>query len=271
MEKTVSLQQARALKLIDRFNPKCVEENWAFPLISKNDFLSSLKQLVRNPAGITQGIHPLCGIACAVKVAAELDPVNLVKMGAYFFANGKYVSRSFLDKSIKVPGRLKKMEPTDGLSAAGFVLQTTIKSFYNPLTGYNNKPGSKYNEWQGITYPYQLRKFLKRYFQIEEVPVRTYRHTIEELQGLLRKQVSLLAWTSWNQMKNSGGKFKLLEQHYVLIKSIKRNGEKVEVVIDNPRKKNDHYQRFIFNNEKDFYKAIIGVYGFRRKVKATND
>ena len=150
----MNLQQLKALKLIDRFNPKCVEESWAFPNIELNEFLESLKQLIANPVGINQGVHPLCGIACAIKIAAELDPVGLVRMGAYFFANGKYVSKSFLDKPIKVPSKLKSMEPIAGLTPASYVLQATIKAFYNPVTGYNNKPGTKYNEWQGITFPY---------------------------------------------------------------------------------------------------------------------
>ncbi len=265
MNRTMNLQQVKALHLIDRFNPKCVKEHWAFPKIEKSEFLESLKLLVANPASITQGVHPLCGIACALKVAAELDPVGLVKMGAYFFANGKYESRSFLEKSIKVPNKLKVMEPTAGLSAANHVLQTTIKAFYNPVTGYNNKPGTKYNEWQGITFPYQLKRFLKAYFKIKQIPARTYRHTVEEIQELLKKPIMLMAWTSWNQMKNSGGKFKPLQQHYVIIKKVERVGEEVHMIIDNPRKSHDKLQRFKFKNEKDFYKAIIGIYAFIRK------
>lgn len=261
----MNLQQVKALKLIDRFNPKCIEETWAFPQVDKSEFLTSLKQLVSNPRGITQGVHPLCGIACAMKVAAELDPVNLVKMGAYFFANGEYVSRSFLERSIKVPSKLKKMKATDGLTPANFVLQTTVKSFYNPVTGYNNKPGTKYNEWQGITFPYQLKRFLKSYFSIKQVPARTFRHDIEEIQELLKRPAVVMAWTSWNQMKNPGGKFKVLQQHYVIIKEVKRVGKEVHLIIDNPRKKNDKLQLFKFKNEKDFYKAIIGIYAFQRK------
>lgn len=267
MNRTINLQQTKALHLIDRFNPKCVKNNGAFSQISKNEFLDSLKQLVLNPVGITQGVHPLCGIACAIKIAAELDPINLVRMGAYFYANGEYISRSFLDKSIKVPKSLKNTAPAAGLTPASHVLQTTIKAFFNPVTGYNNRPGSKFNEWQGITFPYQLKRFLKSYFKIEELPARTYFHTIEEIQGLLEKSAEVLAWTSWNQMKNSGGKFKLLQQHYVIIKKVERVGEEVHLIVDNPRKSHDKYQKFKFNNEKDFYKAIIGIYAFRVRNK----
>lgn len=257
-------EQLKALKLIDRFNPKCLDEFGAFQQIDRYQFLNSLKDLIQKPVSITQGEHPLCGIACAVKIAAELDPVNLVKMSAWFYARGKFEPGSFLKKRIAAPQHLKNATPVAGLSPANHVLQTTIKAFYNPLTGYNNKPGTKYNEWQGITFPHQLRKFLTNYFKIKRVPVRTFRHSIEELQKLLEKPVVLMAWTSWNQMKNPGGRFKLLEQHYVLIKAIQRKEEKVEVIIDNPRKKHDYYQSFTFPNEKAFYKAIIGVYGFER-------
>ena len=220
---------------------------------------------MQNPVGINQGVHPLCGIACVMKIAAELDPVGLVKMGGYFYANGKYQSTSFLNKSIKVPTQLKNMKPTAGLTPASFVLQTTIKAFYNPVTGYNNKPGTKFNEWQGITFPYQLKRFLKNYFKIVQIPARTYRHTIEEIQELTRKKAIIMAWTSWNQMKKSGGKFKLLEQHYVIIKQVKRVGDQIQMIVDNPRKTHDKLQLFKFNNEADFYKAIIGIYAFKAK------
>lgn len=264
MEKTVNIEQSKALKLIERFNPKCLDKYGAFQQIDRHQFLNSLRELIHQPASITQGEHPLCGIASAVKIAAELDPVNLVKMSAWFYARGKYEPGSFLRKKIAVPQHIKNATPVAGLSPANHVLQTTIKSFFNPITGYNNKPGSIFNEWQGITFPHQLRQFLTNYFRIKTVPVRTYRHTIEELQLLLQKSVKLLAWTSWNQMKNPGGRFKLLEQHYVLIKSVQWKGQEVELIIDNPRKKHDQYQQFMFPNERAFYKAIIGVYAFDR-------
>lgn len=263
MEKTINTEQVKALMLIDRFNPKCGLENRAFPLIQKDEFVSSFKALIHNPVNISQGIHPLCGIASAIKIAARLDPVGLVKMGAHFFARGSYSNRALIQKPIKVPSKLKGMKNGHGLSAAGFVLQATIKSFYNPLTGYNNQPGTKYNEWQGITFPHQVCRFLKSYFNIQRLPARTFGHTVEEIQGLLNQKAMVMAWTSWNQMKNPGGKFKLFEQHYVLIKEVRQDGEKVELLIDNPRKGEEDPQEFIFQNKKQFYKAIIGIYAFK--------
>lgn len=120
-----------------------------------------MRDLVSNPLAISQGVHPLCGITCVMKIAAELDPFNLVRMGGYFYANGEYITRSFLTPRIKVPSRLKNMKASAGHTSANFILQSTIKSFYNPATAYNNKPGTKFNEWQGITFPAQLGKFLK--------------------------------------------------------------------------------------------------------------
>jgi hypothetical protein len=94
---------------------------------------------------------------------------------------------------------------------------------------------------------------------------RTYFHTIEEIQGLLSKSAEVIAWTSWNQMKEPAGKFKLLEQHYVLIKNIERKGAEIILTIDNPRKSHDRLQVMNFASEKLFYKAIIGIYAFRSK------
>lgn len=267
MEKVTSDQKVQALRLIDRFNPNCADSFPAFRAIEQEDFVASLRELVRNPAGISQGWHPLCGIACVIKIAAELDPVNLVKMGAHLYAKGEYRKGWFMTPVIKVPSNLKTATPVGGHTAANCVLQTTVKAFYNPVTGYNNKPGTKFNEWQGITFPYQLRRFLTHYFQIERIPVRTYRHTVEEIQTLLAQNVTILAWTSWNQMRKPGAKFKLLEQHYVLIKGIERVGEKVHLTIDNPRKSGDNLQVLKFDNESQCYKALIGIYGFKRREK----
>lgn len=267
MNSTVNFRQLQALKLIDRFNPKYLEENVAFSGVDKDDFLASLSDLVRNPIAISQGVHPLCGIACVVKIAAELDPVNLVKMGGYFYAIGNYTTRSFLTPPIKVPTYLKQMKPAAGHTTASFVLQATFKAFYNPVIGYNNKPGSKFNEWQGITFPFQLKRFLTTYFDLEVVALRTYRHTLDEIQTHLKQGITLMAWTSWNQMKNPGGRFKVLEQHYVLIKKLERIGNEVQLTIDNPRKKNNKLQVLKFQNEKQCYKALIGLYGFKRKKK----
>jgi hypothetical protein len=110
-----------------------------------------------------------------------------------------------------------------------------------------------------------LRQFLTRYFKIDSFSARTYFHTIEEIQGLLSKSAEVIAWTSWNQMKNPAGKFKLLEQHYVLIKNIERKGPEIILTIDNPRKSHDRLQVMNFASEKLFYKAIIGIYAFRSK------
>jgi hypothetical protein len=264
MKNTMVNERVKALKMIDRFNPKCVESKRAFAQVEKDDFLISLREMISNPMIINQGNHPLCGIACVIKIAAALDPVGLVKMSAHLYANGIYAP-SPLKSAIKVPSNLKNMKPVAGLTAANFVLQTSVKSFYNPVTGYNNKPGTKFNEWQGITFPYQLRQFLTRYFKITSVSAHTYFHTIEEIQGLLSKSAEVMAWTSWNQMKNPAGKFKLLEQHYVLIKNIERKGAEVILTIDNPRKSHDRLQVMNFASEKLFYKAIIGIYAFRGK------
>ena len=270
MSNTLNFRQLQALKLIDRFNPKCLDGKVAFSAITKEEFLNSIRDLISNPLAISQGVHPLCGIACVMKIAAELDPVNLVKMGGYFYANGEYITRSFLTPPIKVPSHLKNMKAAAGHTSANFILQSTIKSFYNPVTCYNNKPGTKFNEWQGITFPSQLRKFLKTYFDIDSVPMRTYRHTIEEIQSKLKEGITLMAWTSWNQMKKHGGRFKLLQQHYVIIKNIERFGTEIHLTIDNPRKTHDKLQVIKFENEKQCYKALIGVYGFKRKEKVVS-
>lgn len=259
-------KQLKALQLIDRFNPKCIENTTAFKKINLQEFLDSLKTLISNPQGISQGNHPICGVSCAVKIAAQLDPVGLVKMSAYLFANGEFRLRSFLVKPIKSPANLRKTIPIAGLTPANHVIQTTLKSFFNPITGYNNKPGTKFNEWQGITFPYQLRSFLTSYFKIKEVPVSTYHHTIESLQTLIADDTILMAWTSWNQMKNPGGRFKLLEQHYVILKAIEVVGNSVHLTIDNPRNAGENLQKINFNSEKDFYKAIIGVFGFKTRL-----
>lgn len=265
MEKTITLQKQKALQLIEKFNPLNAKTP-AFEKLDKDEFLFSLKKMIENPVTISQGVHPLCGIASLLKIAAELDPVGLVKMGAHLFAKGVYQTPSFLLKRIKTPKALRRMENKKGLTPAEHVLQTTIKSFYNPLTGYNNKPGTLFNEWQGITFPYQLANFLKSYFKIERVKLPTYNHSVEDLDTALKSGLSLIAWTSWNQMINPGGKFKLLHQHYVILKKIERVGTEVHLIIDNPRKTSHKLQRFKFQNETQFYNAIIGVYAFKRKI-----
>lgn len=264
MEKVINLHKREALQLIEKFSP-AKDCKWSFEKLNKDEFILSLKKMIENPHAISQGVHPLCGIASLLKVAAELDPVGLVKLGAHLFANGSYQTPSFLYKKVKAPKSVRKMKNYKGLSPAEHVLETTIKSFYNPLTGYNNKPGSLFNEWQGITFPHQLANFLKSYFKIERVTLRTFLHSVDELDKALKAGVSIMAWTSWNQMINPGGKFRLLHQHYVILKKIERIGNELHVVIDNPRKNHDKLQVLKFQNESQFYKAVIGVYGFKRK------
>ena len=257
--------QLKALKLIDRFNPSCDSNCWAFEKIDKQEFLVSLRRMIESPQTISQGVHPLCGIASMLKIAVELDPVGVVKMGAHLFAKGVYQKPSFLQKKVRAPKSLRKVENVKGLSPAEHVLQTTIKSFYNPITGYNNKPGTLFNEWQGITFPFQLSNFLKSYFKIERIDFPTFRHSVKDIQNAINEGTSLLAWTSWNQMIHPGGKFKLLKQHYVILRQVIRVGKQVQVIIDNPRQKDKEVQHLVFETEKQFYKALIGVYAFRRK------
>ncbi|WP_070138057.1 hypothetical protein [Crocinitomix algicola] len=255
-------EQTKALMLIDRLDRDELKYSIAFSNINLKEFLHSLKSIIDNPLLITQGAHPLCGIACLVKIAAALDPITLVKMSAHFIVNGRYQPPSFLLKRVKVNKNILQMEPSGGLTPADHVLQLSLKAFMNPISGYNNKPGTKFNDWQGITFPYQIRKFLTRYFKIEEVPIRNFSFTPEYLSDVLRLGVKVLAWTSWNQMRNPGGKFKILEQHYVLIKRIDIVGETVKIWVDNPKVKSAELQEFSFNSRKEFKKAIIGVYAF---------
>ncbi len=264
MEKTANLKQKKALKLIERFNPAVESDELAFDKMGKADFAASLQKMIEEPASITQGAHPICGVASALKIAGELDPVGLVKMGAHLFAHGVYQMPSFLLKKIKVPKSVQNMKHSNGLSPAEHVLETTIKAFFNPITGYNNNPGSLFNQWQGITFPHQLANFLKDYFKIDRVSLPKFRFTTDELESALNSGISVLAWTSWNQMKKPGERFKLLEQHYVVLKKLERVDDGFNLWVDNPRKNNAELECFKFENATQLKKAVIGIYGFKR-------
>jgi hypothetical protein len=264
MNEKYTTEQRKALALIHRFHPVCDGQNWAFPMIEKDDFLASLKELIQHPEGITQGKHPICGITCAIKVAAVLDPINLVKMAAHLFANGYYQHRSFLISRIKVPKNLSEVSDFHGLSAAEFVLTATIKSFYNPLTGYQANPNSWLSNWQGVTFPWQISKFLTTYFSIELVPSKNFRPGLAEIQNLVHPSIQIVAWTSWQQFKKPGSRIKLTAQHYVLIKDVTVGPYGLSVEIDNPKNRKDTEEyKFVMNRE--FTAAVLGVYGFRRK------
>ncbi len=264
MENGNRVAQVQALNLLNKFSPKCNGLEVAFPGISVEEFKDSLIKMIENPSEITQSSHPICGITTALKVVAILDPVALVKMAAQLFANGVYQPKSFLVSKIKTSKSLTVEQERFGLSPAEFVLQTSIKAFYNPITGYANKPKTVLNNWQGITMPYQIKQFLTGYFRIQLIPAKTFLHSIRDIQKHLSSGNQIIAWTSWNQFKNPGGKFKITQQHYVLIKELKQVDKKIYLTIDNPKNRKQT-EEFIFPDDKSFYKAIIGIYPFVKR------
>lgn len=257
--------RAKAIALTENINPRVFKKEVAFQHIQPSEFIASLKSIIENPQLIKQGGHPICGVSVALKIAAEIDPITLVKMAVNIFVNGTYNPGSFLLRKITVPERILNEEKYNGLNAALFVLQVGIKNFLNRFTVYKANPKHFFGQLQGITYPWQIKRFLTDYFKCDSISKSLYRNDFERIHVALEKGHHVLALTSWNQMKSPNQRFKLLDLHYVLIRGIEKTAKGITIFIDNPAGHTNELEVFTFENDNALRKAIRGIYAYNKR------
>jgi RHS repeat-associated protein len=145
LEKATPEQQQNAMNSIDEFknneNTSSVFEN-----ISKDDFVTSLQDILNNPESIDQSRTNLCGIATACKAAIEYNPEEFVAMALSIYQTGEYSNGSI---TYTANNDLFDNSKSNGLGAAEFVIMTTLRNSLNvlPYDPTND------NGTSGFTYP----------------------------------------------------------------------------------------------------------------------
>ncbi|MCH2232760.1 MAG: hypothetical protein MK078_00805 [Crocinitomicaceae bacterium] len=263
-KKYIENRKKEAIALTRKINPAVLSKEIAFTHIKPQDFICSLREIVLEPNKIKQGLHPICGVSAALKIAAELDPVTLVKMAVNFYVNGNYNPGNFLLRQIKVPERVRNTEITSGLSAASFVLQISVKNFLNRFSTYKPVPNNL-SQIQGITFPWQIKKFLTDYFRVDSINRSLFKNNFNSIKEKIESGHRLLALTSWKQMNHPNSRISNFDLHYLLIKGIEKKEDQIILYVDDSSGTNSGNKEFIFQNEKELKKAVRAVYTYNKK------
>ncbi|GAA0874342.1 hypothetical protein GCM10009118_07500 [Wandonia haliotis] len=146
LEKATPEQQQNALNSLNEFknnaNTTSVFEN-----ISKDDFVSSLENMLNNPSSIDQSRTNLCGIATSCKASIEYNPEEFVTMALSIYQTGEYSNGNVTYKANK---DLFDNSKSNGLGAAEFVVMTTLRHSLNGVLSYDPTDD---NGTSGFTYP----------------------------------------------------------------------------------------------------------------------
>ena len=254
-----------AIALTRKINPAVLSKEIAFKHIKPSEFVSSLREIILEPNKIKQGAHPICGVSAALKIAAELDPVTLVKMAVNLYVNGNYNPGNFLLKQIKVPERISTKEEKHGLTPASFVLQVSLKNFMNRFSSYGGNAKKKSAQIQGITFPWQIKKFLMDYFKIDSVGRSLFKNDFESIKSKIEKGHRVMALTSWKQMNDPKARMNILDLHYLLIKGIERKNDQIILYVDDSSGASTQMKEFTFNSDKELRKGVRAVYAYNKK------
>ncbi len=216
--------KAGALKAIEDFRNDPSIKQGVFKGITKEQFANDLKKMIEKPTSITQGDNNLCGVATSCKVAADQDPYNLVKLAIDLYSSGEEKScpRSYVLDKIQANSKLYDATEFNGLTAAEFVLFTSIRNDGN-ATGYD--PNSWMESAQGITWPGQVTSFLTDHMWInDESPLFSNFVNAQDINDAIEKGQSVMVLTSWNEFKYQGI-FNPTSMHYIQIMGVSVNTE----------------------------------------------
>jgi len=150
LEKATPQQQQNALNTLNTFaddkNTTTVWNN-----VSKQDFVSSLTNMLNNPGSIEQRNTNLCGIAVSCKASIEYDPETFANMALSLYQTGKY-------GNYQANSNLYNNAASNGLDAAGFVVMTSIRNSLN-VFGYNPTTDDGLS---GLTWPRDVDQILTK-------------------------------------------------------------------------------------------------------------
>lgn len=257
---TMSKKKHKAVALAGKIKFNNISTTPNFQEISPEDFQESLQQIIENPHLIKQKGEPVCGVSVALKIAAEIDPITLVKMATHLYVNGNYNAGSFMLRAIKSPKEASKLQEEKNLSAVQ-VLHSSIKHTLNPITGYNPNGEGLWHDITGITFPHQIKRFLKDYFRIEFMNNTPFNNGYDKIKKHISRGDRVMALTNWGKMQHPEGKSTWFNWHYVLVKGIDKVDGKIKLFIDDSSSSNN-LSTYTFKTEKQLKKAVRGIFCF---------
>jgi len=281
LEKATPKQVQNALDEVDKFANDASRNNTKWSNLSKADFANDLKTILADPDYIRQGNHPTCGIACAIRTAANQEPMVIARMAISLYETGEYIREdiSFMDgledgnggRVIHADEDLYSVannpSSLNRLNSAEFVLQTSIRSTFN-LSGYDNQPNKiilgkiQWGQIQGITYPGDVTNFLVNGVGLENVTESTFGASPAVINNAVNNGYTVLALTSWEEF--NGGSFNIQSMHYIQLEAVYHDQGRGRFTVHflNP------HDRSLFQNvdlsEEQYDDSIMQIFIFKQ-------
>ncbi|NMM48464.1 hypothetical protein [Marinigracilibium pacificum] len=223
----LSSSYQHALSLIYIYNDTNTESLWA--KIPKNTFLKSLTENLKTPARINQGRSNLCGPASICKIMAEKDPESYTRMAISLYERGVAKSNNSFHFPIESNESLHNESPTDGLSPADYVVLSSLRQSYNIVFDYTPESDTGL---QGFSYPNDLIDIAVNFANLTDYTL-NYGHDISGINKALNHGAAVIGLFDIDQLKTGKPNNQILQRrfgnHYIIINSIKRSYDQVEI------------------------------------------
>lgn len=147
----------RALAIVSHFESNNTSET-VYPNISRNGFISQLKEEIKDSRIINQGQNGTCGIAVICKYLAEMMPEQYAEMAISIYKTGTYDKWGLYVSEASKSGT-DAQAGVLGTNALDCIVQGAFRNTYNefPITTYN--PFTDGSGWASITWPTEITNF----------------------------------------------------------------------------------------------------------------
>ena len=222
LEKATPQQQQNALNAITTFsNDQNTTTVWNN--ISKQDFVTSLTNMVNNPTSIDQSNTNLCGIATSCKASAEYNPEEFVKMALSVYQSGKYSNG---DVTYEANKDILGNSSSNGLGAAEFVVMTTLRHSLNGILSYDP---TNDNGTSGFTWPGDVDNILLKGMSMKKTTNTDWTSTPSSgnalatgiIQAVNAGHIVILTVNTSHFMGKSS--FSVIPDHYIQVTGITKN------------------------------------------------
>lgn len=189
--------------------------------IDKNEFVTSLYNIINNPESLSQGDYSLCGFTATLKAAATKDPEGFVNNAISLFETGQFASGD----NHKVPTEIMQKKVEGGLNPASFVFLMSVKSKYNMSGELRGDPGSFLEQCSGITLPSSVSNLIETYFNIGIVSKGSYDYggkfdDESYINNANKENKMVIALFDWGALRK--GKAASTSWHYVQVLGVEK-------------------------------------------------
>ncbi len=234
--------KSRALAKVDEFEADPIAQQ-AFPLLSKAQIITGLRERIENPESIDQDGLNVCGPASALYILASGNPEGFAHITINLFKFGEVTLN---DYTIEPCDDLKAKSPDsyDGQWGEGqkpdqidWMVLSSMRDSENAIFDYEGAPDE---DFSAMTLPGEIEEWMEDLLGLEDVEDETnlfftkgLSHALEVTNGNLAAGAYVVMFINANMLSAPNGSKKkagdLFPNHWVVLKApIVLNGDRVQ-------------------------------------------